>query len=1124
MKNKYYLLMGLCLIAAQLYAANVKYLDCYEEEARLFGVADAKHHIDIDLDERIQAPYYFVSGHESFKTPGFAYDFSDKMNGDFSVTYTPAVSRNAVRFGFMTNLWGHYYDLDDSFVLKLNLKTENILDTQGAWPVQLVDDKGNIAKSVLKSANTNGQWKEFQLSLKDFNKDASFNMDAIKLCEFESPQFPGNAMLKFDFIRFENNNGDVLGITDKTIDQRISEQKATKEIRIKKAFEVSTQKAHDPIISAFAMMYLNKDIEKANQILRDDCEKWGATDPWSLLRTPIYCRFYLLFSNRCGEFRGRLENETEKRLLETLWERTKYKNDIYWARQSTWYLDGSENHDLNSKACNLVSSRIFMNEPDYKDRAYPDLGFGGGYHYGHAGYYGKGVDIESRHCGGRAHLSDGKEYTAKDHYNEWLKYMKEYFRQRAKYGFFVENSAPGYSKHTMNMVDLAYAYSGDEELKIIIDDFMTLYWADWLQTGIAGISGGPKTRHHKSVGGYDSNKGMIGFYLGGPADGGIWSYWNNINGYEMPKVLQMMALDREGMGDFVYQARGIGEAVGKQPNPLGTERTLIINPESRFVKYSYVTPLYTLSTQMDHPMAVHSHLSKAGRWHGMTVTQDAEARIVPVVFPAETGSTPHTQEMDVYNMEGMYKTFQHKNTLIVQKSRSFTEVNPDWFPLYNQWTNQAIYMGNAWDQKLEQNGWIFLRKGDVYAAVRVVLWDAEYEEEKAANNPEGTQKYFHSPEDDATLKLDEKPYTFKDNDKFIMLKDRFSPVIIEAGDKEQYESFENFRSDVQKAPIALYKTVVPAFNILVFTPPGEDAPEMVFNAANNEIPMLDGTYISYELPMTFDSPYLKSKYKSGKIQIQYDGEKLDLDFSDKTANSDHTAFERAFDNDWQEVFFDSCADDWTEKWFLDGEVASVENSPNGMHLTAGPQFGNDAHHMVLWTKDSFEGDIKIEYEYTRTDFESRCVNILYIEATGSGKDPYVRDISKWNDLRKVPAMQIYFDHMNTYHISYAAFPNEGDGRKSYIRARRYMPGKTGLEGTELVPDYYPEGLFEPGVPHRITVIKKDHDLFMRIENTDQTYYCHFTNPDLPNVTEGRIGLRQMFTRSARYKNFRVSTH
>lgn len=245
--------------------------------------------------------------------------------------------------------------------------------------------------------------------------------------------------------------------------------------------------------------------------------------------------------------------------------------------------------------------------------------------------------------------------------------------------------------------------------------------------------------------------------------------------------------------------------------------------------------------------------------------------------------------------------------------------------------------------------------------------------------------------------------------------------------------------------------------------------------------------------------------------------------SDQPRNSaEKNAFKQASAGTWQDVFSDTCTGDWKQQWFLDGKVGSVENGPDGMELTAGPQFKNDAHHMVLWTKESFKGDLKIEYEYTRLDNETRCVNILYIQATGSGESPYVKDISEWNELRRVPAMRMYYDHMNTYHVSYAAFPNNED-TTSYIRARRYMPNKTGLKGTDLKPDYYPEHLFQTGVKHKITVIKKDRHIFMCIENPDNVYYCHFTNPTLPIITEGRIGLRHMFTRSACYKNIRIST-
>ena len=161
-----------------------------------------------------------------------------------------------------------------------------------------------------------------------------------------------------------------------------------------------------------------------------------------------------------------------------------------------------------------------------------------------------------------------------------------------------------------------------------------------------------------------------------------------------------------------------------------------------------------------------------------------------------------------------------------------------------------------------------------------MLRDAAFEAEKKKKNG-GTQAHFHGAHDEPTVKLHDKPYSYTDDRKFIVLQDRFAPVIIQAGDEQQYGSFEAFMAETQQASIALHKTVVPTFNILTFTPPAENAPEMVFNAANNEIPMLDNDYINYEHPMTFDSPYLKSEYESGKIQVQYGGETLDLDFSGK---------------------------------------------------------------------------------------------------------------------------------------------------------------------------------------------------------------------------------------------------
>lgn len=237
---------------------------------------------------------------------------------------------------------------------------------------------------------------------------------------------------------------------------------------------------------------------------------------------------------------------------------------------------------------------------------------------------------------------------------------------------------------------------------------------------------------------------------------------------------------------------------------------------------------------------------------------------------------------------------------------------------------------------------------------------------------------------------------------------------------------------------------------------------------------------------------------------------------------------------WKEVFFDAGTSEertvgwregaWMEKWFLDGEIGAVSNELGGMNLAAGPRWRDDAHHMVLWTKPEFAGDLKIEYEFTRTDIQDTgSVILIYIQATGEGSEEYPLDIAQWSDKRSIPSMGQYFKNMHLYHISYSTGNPFLRGDSDYIRARRYMPGTDALRGTELPQEYANTGLFRPGVTYRITIIKEDFEIAMRVERPDEeARYFWFKNEKFPAITHGRIGLRHMFTRSARYKDFRVS--
>jgi hypothetical protein len=242
------------------------------------------------------------------------------------------------------------------------------------------------------------------------------------------------------------------------------------------------------------------------------------------------------------------------------------------------------------------------------------------------------------------------------------------------------------------------------------------------------------------------------------------------------------------------------------------------------------------------------------------------------------------------------------------------------------------------------------------------------------------------------------------------------------------------------------------------------------------------------------------------------------------SNGGEGTFQALLKEEWQELFFDTGSGDWTQKWSLDGERGEVKNTMDGMVFSAGPIRGDHGSHAVLWTKDEFEGDVKIELDYTRMDAIDYAVNILYILATGIGEPPYAEDIAEWSDLRLIPYMSTYFRHMNLLHISFAAFPLKEGPQNDYVRARQYpvKAGKNFGTSTRITPDYDSTGLFLPGVSYHFTVIKHDTDLFFEVRNEEVRKLFHWDTSSFEPLTKGRIGIRHMYTRAARYSNVRIS--
>jgi hypothetical protein len=222
------------------------------------------------------------------------------------------------------------------------------------------------------------------------------------------------------------------------------------------------------------------------------------------------------------------------------------------------------------------------------------------------------------------------------------------------------------------------------------------------------------------------------------------------------------------------------------------------------------------------------------------------------------------------------------------------------------------------------------------------------------------------------------------------------------------------------------------------------------------------------------------------------------------------------------VFSDPGAGDWKERWFLEGLKATVEYEKGGLVFSSGPVPMEQASHAVLWTNQSFKGDIRIEYDYTRLDSmtTSTAVNILYIQATGLGTEDSPTDIFLSTNQREVPWMKSYYLNMNALHISYAT---TGPKRANYVAARRYPAEnqESFMQGTMIQPVYENVDLFRPGETYHVTVLKEDGILSFTAEREGGVHTFEWDTSAFPPVTEGRIGLRHMWARSSRYQNIRV---
>jgi hypothetical protein len=770
----------------------------------------------------------------------------------------------------LSSVWGRVLEVPPDATLEFWLTSDDPKALPESVAVKIFDIGPTSVPTSAQRVQDATEWVRYAVKLPT-GLHAEHGATRIRAITLDLSAARGHGPILLDGADFKTRDR-FIGFTDKTLNEWMKEAAETRADRIRHAFEIGKGTNFSGAFRQyFDTLWLGQKVVECNAalqtLLKEELDRLDArkADLWDLALNVRLVEAYYALGSRSGRSPSPLDPRTEKLLLEVLWQRTRDKNDIGWASTDTWRMTGSENHDLNAKVANLISSRILMDEPAYRERLYPDAAHapGYGYWFGPTGNGEAGYGPESP-----AWWKFSGQHTAAEHYRAWVSFFDRYLTERARRGFFLERAAPGYMKWTLGFLYTLHAYCGQAALQKKTGDFLDLVWADWAQEQIAGIRGGPKTRHHNSVGGEDSMTEMSRFLLGGPGTT-IQIYTSLLlDNRPLPDVVFGLALDSRGRGRYAAISRGVGEE--EAARAPGTERTLTAGREARFIKYSWVTPDYILGTQMDHPDAVHSHLSAAGRWHGLIVAGSPDTRIVP------TGGMVQAANGRPYpDMELVYQTAQDRNVLIVQQARRWLQVNPRWFPAGPAYEKPvALYVGKDWDQVSERSGWVFFRKGNAYAAVRVVAAQAD----ASRSGPLAPRGNDLLDGQSLVLRPDDKAWSWTGDKKAMQLVDKFSPIVIYAGSVAEHGSFDAFQTTVLKSRSELHATVVPGYFFLVFQAAQDAAREIRFPANAPDVPWIGGQPIDYQPGQLFAGPWIQSRYKSGHVVIQYGSRRLLLNF------------------------------------------------------------------------------------------------------------------------------------------------------------------------------------------------------------------------------------------------------
>ncbi len=569
---------------------------------------------------------------------------------------------------------------------------------------------------------------------------------------------------------------------------------------------------HSVVLFASRALYLNEQVDEANKVLRDMCQ-YHLDRPQTLLEIHSFpgalrplVQLSQLYGPQGTRTKGLLSAETSQVILKTMWAWASAKSKLAEAEvteSQTWTITDSENHHANHIASCWAVSMFLARQPGYRDRQYAD---------GH---------------------------TAREHYEAWTAYLCEYLRQRGRKGMMVEIDSPSYSSVALSVGYWLYELSDDPVLKQRAAAYLTLWWALWAEQQIDGVCGGAKARCYpaSATSGVDFVGRAAWYGLGiGPPEFEheamlpfVTSTWR------MPDVVMDLALDVAGRGAYEVRERRLGLLRPGGVRPQFHLRTDV----SGVLRYSYGTPDYLMGSLLCETRPAEDWFtgSSQNRWHGVIFRGAANARIYPCCETDHSAYNPHW-------------AVQRKGTLIAQKLK--TSLHADGLRVW--------FSKEGLSTPVKDGGWFFAEAAGAWAAVKVVLGEAEF---PAVGAPK--KKAARSDEDGESSSATARGLVLK-------CSDDYSPVIIEVARKTDFPALDAFRQAVLALPLKSES------GVLTYTGLGGD--RFTFFSDQSQPPQVNGQRVDYAPAKAYDSPFVQSDWDSGLVNIHKGARKLVLNFNE----------------------------------------------------------------------------------------------------------------------------------------------------------------------------------------------------------------------------------------------------